>query len=52
VEDAKPNKTGPENANVGPSGLRAPAKLGVLRVMAGLSRQHTANTGTIFADSL
>jgi eukaryotic-like serine/threonine-protein kinase len=26
MEDAKPNKTGPENANVGPSGLRAPAK--------------------------
>jgi tetratricopeptide (TPR) repeat protein/predicted Ser/Thr protein kinase len=26
MEDAKPNKTGPENANVGPPGLRAPAK--------------------------
>jgi hypothetical protein len=27
-------------------------KLGVLRVMAGLSRPHTANAGTIFADNL
>jgi len=26
MEDAKPNKTGPENANVGPPGLRTPAK--------------------------
>ncbi len=26
MEDAKPNKTGPENANVGPLGLRTPAK--------------------------